>query len=384
MLASWAPGRVNLIGEHTDYNEGWVLPITIARSVAFVGQLNPDPTDFTIRLFSSRYQELATLDATQLPTDADAQRVPHWARYVAGAVAVLRQRGIAVPGFRAAIDGDVPAGGGMSSSAALLIATLTWFNNVLGLDQPPLELARIGQQAEALGSGVQVGILDQAASVLGKPGRAVLIDCRSLTYQYIPFTLNGVSFLMCDTGVARALAESGYNERRAQCEIAVHSFADAMRAEGDTRAMRSLRDVTWRDFLRLAGHIPEPARWRARHVLLENQRTLDAAEALRKGDATAFGDLILQSHASLRDDYVVSCPELDAVVEIATAVPGALGARLVGAGFGGAALIVAQTSAVAAIKDALHERYPLRTGKQATIFEVVPDGGPGTATIVAV
>ncbi|HEX8996098.1 MAG TPA: galactokinase [Ktedonobacterales bacterium] len=381
LLASWAHGRVNLIGEHTDYNDGWVLPVTIARAIAFVGQLSADPDDTTIRLFSLRYRQVVELDATRLPTAAMPQDAPGWARYVAGAVAVLRERGFPIGGFSAAIDGDIPVGGGLSSSAALLIAVLGWLNQALHLELPPLELARIAQQAETLGSGVRVGILDQAASALGKPGHAILIDCRSLEYLYIPFLLPNTRFLMCDTGVERALAQSGYNERRAQCEEAVQALAAAMQSEGDTRPIRALRDVTWHDFLRLAGHIPEPARRRARHVVRENQRTLDAVETLRAGDAHAFGDLVLQSHASLRDDYAVSCPELDAVVEIATAIPGALGARMVGAGFGGGALIVAQADAVPAIQDALHAHYPIRTGKQPAIFEVIPDGGPGTALV---
>ncbi len=381
LLASWAPGRVNLIGEHTDYNEGWVLPMTIARVMAFVGQLHTDPADAMIRLYASQYQEVVTFDVASLSTTATTQTLPRWARYIAGAVAVLQHRGVRIRGFSAAIDGDIPVGGGMSSSAAMLIATLTWLNEALQLDLLPLELARIGQQAERQGAGVQVGMLDQAASVLGKPGHAVLIDCRSLAYDYIPLNLQGVCFLLCDTGVERSLAESGYNERRAQCEISVQAFATALLAEGDPRSIAALRDVTQHDFLRLAGHIPEPARWRARHVLLENQRTLDAAEALRQGDAQTLGDLLLQSHASLRDDYAVSCAELDAVVEIATTLPGTLGARLMGAGFGGGTLIIAQTSAVHAINHALQEQYPIRTGKQPTIFEVVPAGGPGTTLI---
>jgi galactokinase len=374
---------VNLIGEHTDYNDGWVLPITVARAIAFVGQLNPDAHDTTIRLFSSRYQETVTFDAMRLPCAADPQNIPGWARYVAGAVGALHAHGIPTRGFSAALDGDIPGSGGMSSSAALLIAALTWFNSALRLDLAPLDLAKIGQQAETLGSGVQVGILDQAASVLGRPGHATLIDCRSMEYEYIPFDLKDTRFLICDTAVERTLASSGYNERRAQCEAAIEALQAALRAEGDLRELRALRDVTWHDYLRLAGHIPEPDRWRARHVVLENQRVLGAVAALRAGDAPRFGELILQSHASLRDDYAVSCPELDAVVEIATAVPGALGARLIGAGFGGAAMIVAQSNSAENIQATLQTQYPARTGKQPTIFEAIPDGGPGTAVITS-
>jgi len=381
MLAAWAPGRVNLIGEHTDYNDGYVLPVAIKQVVAFVGQMGTDPMDTQVHLYSVHHNEQASFDIRHLPDASDTQQVSLWARYISGVLAVLQESGVTLRGFSAVIAGDVPLGGGMSSSAALLIASLTWLDAAFALHKTALELAHLGQQSETRGSGVRVGILDHAASVLGKPGQAVLIDCRSLATTYVPFQLANVELLICETGVERSLATSKYNERRAECEEAVRALASAMHNEGQVQTPHALRDITEQDLLRLGGHIDQPARQRARHVITENQRTLDAVEALHNDDAQRFGDLILRSHASLRDDYAVSCPELDAVVEIATAVPGALGARLVGAGFGGGALIVAESAAIPAIEAALYEQYPARSHRQPTIYRVAAAGGPGTAIV---
>lgn len=378
LLAGWAPGRVNLIGEHTDYNAGWVLPIATERVVALVGQRR---TDDAVRLYSRHHREIASFSLAQLPDARDKRGAPLWARYIAGVLGQAGEQGLVLGGFSAAIAGDVPLGGGMSSSAALIIATLTWLKQAFGWSVEPLELARIGQRAETRGSGVRVGILDQAASVLGQPGIATLIDCRDLSVRAIPFRLPDVGLLICETGVERSLATTGYNQRVAECEAATAAFAAALRAEGDPRPVQALRDITQLDYLRLAGQLPEPARQRARHIISENARTLAAADALLASDAVTFGRLVLESHASLRDDYAVSCPELDVVVEIAMRVPGALGARLVGAGFGGGALIVARQEALDPIAARLQLDYSARTGRTPTIHRVVPAGGPGSATL---
>jgi galactokinase len=380
LSASWAPGRVNLIGEHTDYNDGWVLPIAIERTVAMVGHLS-EAEATTVRLYSVHHQAEATFDLARLPTAQEPQDVPLWARYVAGVLGELHEAGVPLHGFTAAIAGDVPLGGGMSSSAALIVATLTWLNAALQLNQAPLALARMGQRAETRGSGVRVGILDHAASALGQPGQALLIDCRSLNVQFIPFNLPEVALLVCETGVERSLAATGYNDRRAECEAATKLFADLLAQEGDPRAIRALRDLTERDYRRLGGHLPQPLRSRARHVISEDMRTLLAASILRMGETELFGNLLLESHASLRDDYAVSCAELDAVVEIATRSAGSLGARLMGAGFGGSALILAPLDRVDDIIGDLRLLYPQRTGREPTLHRLSPSGGPGTATL---
>ncbi len=381
LLAGWAPGRVNLIGEHTDYNEGFVLPIAIERVVAMVGQRH-QPDDQRITLYSVHHDEMATFTLDQVPDASHPGDTPLWARYVAGVVGELRDHGLPIGGFSSAIAGDVPLGAGMSSSAALIVAALTWIRAAFGANgQAPLALARIGQAAETRGSGVRVGILDQAASILGQRDHATLIDCRDLTYRSIPFHLPDIGLLICETGVQRSLTSSAYNQRVAECGIASDAFAEALRAEGNGRMVRSLRDIDWHTYLRLAGAVPAPARQRARHVISENARTLAAVAALEGGDAAAFGGYILESHASLRDDYAVSCPELDAVVAIATSVPGVLGARLVGAGFGGGALIVARNAALEPLMEHLRIEYPHRTGLTPLMHLVTPADGPGVVEL---
>jgi galactokinase len=396
LLAAWAPGRVNLIGEHTDYNEGYVLPIAIEKVVAVAGQVRwaadlPEASS-TVYLYSHHHDQIATLRLDQLPSSAGPAGQPLWALYVAGVLGELLSAGIRLPGFSASIAGDVPTGQGLSSSAALVMACLTWLNEALDLRIPPLDLARLGQRSEERGTGVRVGILDHAASILGRPGRAVLIDCRSLAYQSIPCDLPEVSLLICDSGVERSLATSAYNERRHECEIALQALVSALVAESrqaggqvdgpdQYQPPTALRDISRHDLQRLAGHIPLPARLRAWHVVTENLRTLAAVEALQSQDARRLGELILASHASLRDQYAVSSNELDTLVQISTQPPGAYGARLVGAGFGGGVLIVAPESLEGQIRERLEFQYLRRSGRRAEIMRIRPAGGPGVASI---
>ncbi len=380
LLAAWAPGRVNLIGEHTDYNDGYVMPVAIERVVALAGQLSPDPADRSVRLYSAHHEESATLPLDQLPSAEEPAGQPLWALYVAGALGELAREGVTLQPFSAAIAGDVPTGHGLSSSAALVMATLVWLEAALQLRHGPLELARLGQLAETRGTGVRVGILDHAASILGRPDHALLIDCRSLVYQHIPFDLPEVSLLVCDSGVERSLVTSAYNQRRHECETAVAALQQAAAGEG-MEPPGALRDVSKHQLRRLGGCIPLPARQRAWHVVGENERTLSAAEALREHDVHRFGELILASHASLRDNYAVSSSELDTLVQLATEAPGAYGARVVGAGFGGGVLIVAPQRLQAQISERLYARYPARSGRQPEIITIRPAGGPGHATI---
>jgi len=260
------------------------------------------------------------------------------------------------------------------------MATLLWLNATLPLDFEPLELASIGQRAETRGTGVRVGILDHAASVLSRPDHAMLIDCRSLTFEPIPFELPEVSLLICDSGVERSLATSAYNQRRLECEAAVTAVATTLAGE-EERSVSALRDVTSHDLLRLGGRIPRPARQRAWHVVTENRRVQEAVAALRQHDARSFGALVLASHASLRDNYEVSSTELDTLVELATQSPGAYGARLVGAGFGGGVLIVTPKSVQDEVIARLQTRYPARTGRQPEIYPIRAAGGSGSMPV---
>jgi len=378
LTLAWAPGRVNLIGEHTDYNDGWVLPVAVDRLTALAGRAR---SDGAVRLFSSHHQATASFALEGLAPDNAARRgvaLPGWARYPLGVAAEMQGAGYPLVGADAAIAGDVPLGAGMSSSAALEVCAATFFAALAGLKLEPLQIARIGQLAEHHAIGVRVGILDQAASCLGRAGQAILLDCRSLAYDSIPFNLPDVALVVCDSGVRRELAASAYNERRRQCEEAADLLARALAAEGVTQPVTALRDVAPDAFARHESELPEPLRRRARHVISENARVQQAADALRGGDAVRFGTLLSASHASLRDDYEVSSPELDAVVEIASQTPGVLGARLTGAGFGGCALALAHSDALDPLRAALAREYPARTGRSATLYACAVGNGSGS------
>jgi len=377
IAVAWAPGRVNLIGEHTDYNDGYVLPLAVDRYVALACRTAIHGG--TTTCFSVHHQRAASFGASRSALgDPRRRRLPLFARYIRGVLAELA----ALPGaprlppaFDAAIAGDVPVGGGMSSSAALSVAVATLAAALGGPALDPLATAALCQRAEQQSAGVRVGIMDQAASCLGRPGVALFLDCRTLAYEHVPLALPGVALAVFDTGVPRSLAAVGFNERRAECEAAVARLASAILAEQPARAVSALRDVTLDDLTRHGPSLPDPLRRRARHVVTENARVGAAVEALRAADAPRLGALLDASHASLRDDYQVSCAELDEAVAIARAVPGVLGARLMGAGFGGGALLLAREAALPALDAALASLYPARTGRVGALHVCRSTGG---------
>lgn len=383
IAVAWASGRVNLIGEHTDYNDGWALPVAVDRVVAVAGRPHPTAQSHAPTVLYSVHhgqRRALRLDEATAGAGGGAGGGPRWLR-IARAVhqQVAREGGVAaaeLPLYRAAIAGNVPVGGGMSSSAAYEVALATFLAALGGPRFPPMTTARLCQQAEQLGAGVRVGIMDQAASCLGRAGHAILLDCRSLAYEYIPFNLPGVALAVFDTRVSRSLAGTAYNERRAQCAEAVGLLAAAIQRDAPERAVRSLRDITPDDLARYADTLPDVLRCRARHVVSENLRVLDAVDALRVGDGERLGRLLSASHASLRDDYVVSGPELDAVVEIAGGVPGVLGARMMGAGFGGSALILARYEALPALEATLPLAYERATRRAGALHVCHIRGGP--------
>jgi galactokinase len=304
-----APGRVNLIGEHTDYNGGFVLPCAIDRRVAMaIGYGDA-------QLYSADFRERRTLLR---------KREGSWADYPSGIVSVMKERGYDIPPFRGAFAGDVPLGSGLSSSAAIEAATALALDELLHFGIAKKDLAVLCQRAENTFVGVNSGIMDQYASLLCQVGTALLIDSRSLEAEPVPIDLERIdlTLLVCDTRVSRELGATGYNERRQACEHAAN-----------TLGVRELRDAHYQDLEKLSGE----ERKRARHVITENARVLEAVQALQRQDFGAFGRLLYASHRSLRDDYEVSTPELDAFVEIAVQ-SSALGARLTGAGFGGCAI----------------------------------------------
>ncbi len=382
LTVAWAPGRVNLIGEHTDYNDGLVLPVAVDRTVALVGRVLPRPYAL---LYSAHHDSFARFSTTPdaLRQPLVRRRVSLWTKYVRGVLTELSLASTASdpPGFAAAIAGNVPVGGGMSSSAALDVAVATFAAALGGPSLPPLDTAALCQRAEQRGAGVRVGILDPAASCLGRAGYALLLDCRTLAYEHIPVRLANIALAVYDTGVPRSLAGTEYNARREECERATALLAGEITRDAPERAVTSLRDVTEADLATYGATLPDTLLRRARHVVTENARVRQAAEALRRGDLAALGRLLYASHASLRDDYAVSCPELDTVVEIARTVPGVAGARMTGAGFGGSALILAHADSLPTLEATLAHEYPRRTRRQGRLHVCQIADGPGHETV---
>jgi galactokinase len=339
-----APGRVNLIGEHTDYNGGYVLPCAIDRRTAVALGRGDGP------LYSADFDDARPRAGTREGMWADYPRSVAWA---------LAEAGMAPPAFQAAFAGDVPQGVGLSSSAAIEAATILALDALGALGLRRTALAQLCQRAENQFVGVRSGIMDQYASLLGQAGHALLVDCRSLASEAVPLDLAGagLSLLVCDTGVKRGLAATGYNDRRATCERAAARLG-----------LPRLRDATVADLTRLDGE----ELLRARHVVSENARVLAAVAALRQRDFATFGALMYASHASLRDDYAVSTPELDSVVETARAL-GAPGARLTGAGFGGCAIALAADPA--ALERTITGTFAARGYQTPTCYVFAPAAG---------
>jgi galactokinase len=356
-----APGRVNLIGEHTDYNEGFVLPIAIDRAISIA--LVPT-TDRRVTLTLAEDGDHAEFDL-----DAIGPRRGAWIDYVAGTAWAMQAEGLPVRGFRGLLASDLPREAGLSSSAALELASALALSPA---EEPPVDrmaLARLAQRAENDHVGVQCGLMDQFASSQGVEGAALLLDCRSLAFRAVPVRLDAVALVVSHSGSSRSLDGSAYNERRAQCEAAVTRIARSH------PAVRSLRDVPPALLDQVAGDLDPVLARRARHVVEENERVLKAAAALESGDHEKAGRLFSASHASLRDLYEVSSPELDALVEIAEHVPGVYGSRLTGAGFGGCTVTLVRREAIGELTDAIHDRYPARTGLTPLVFIVRPAEG---------
>ena len=387
---AWAPGRVNLIGEHTDYNEGFVLPIAVDRVAALAGRRR---NDGIVRLWSMQFEEYAQFSVEGLPEtfDRELRKLPNWARYVLGIAAELATASLPLSGCDAVLSGDVPLGGGMSSSAALEVATTHYFAwlsqgrftiGAQGATMTPMNVAALCQRAEHIASGLRSGILDQAASCLGQPEKAVLIDCRSLEYRYLPFDEADLSLVVLDTSVRRELANSGYNERRRQCEEAVALLRELIllhEPEGKGQQITALRDITQEQFDIYKQDLPEVLRRRAGYIIAENARVLQVADLLETGNVEAIGPILWQGHAGLRDDYEVSSKELDVLVDIAHSVPGVLGGRMMGGGFGGCTINLVRNSAIEALWQAVKQHYPERTGREASIEICHAAGGPGYA-----
>ncbi len=338
MMRVRAPGRVNLIGEHTDYNDGFVLPVAIDREIHLHAQPRPD---HLCLLYSETLDEQIELPLdTLLETPPDA--LPEgWTRYVAGvAVMLMRHTGRMLTGVEGVVSSTLPTGAGLSSSAALEAVFATLWNTLDHLQLDGWTLARLCQQAEHEYAGVHCGIMDQAASLLTQQGNALFIDTRTLQTRHVPLPPQWL-VVVADTGKPRTLSGSEYNQRRQECQQAVEAFRLAL-GEG----IGALRDVSPDVAMLYLPLLPEPSRRRARHVMSENARVLAFLDALAHADAQRVRQLMLASHASLRDDYEVSCPELDAMVSACLDAPGCIGVRLTGAGFGGACVALVERAQV--------------------------------------
>jgi len=364
-LAAIAPGRVNLIGEHTDYNDGFVLPMTIERQTLFLGE----PTeDQEVNLHS-----LTTGESASFSLRGGVQRGdPAWSNYVRGVVAGFQALKVSLTGFNAVIDSNVPLGGGLSSSAALEVSAATFLEALTGHRLELVQKALLCQQAEHEFAGVPCGIMDQFVAVMGKKDHLLLLDCRSRTTELVPLPDPTVALLVINTNVRHKLADGEYAARRAQCEQAAR-----------TLKVKALRDVTLEQLQSAQAKLDEVDFRRARHVITENERTLLAAETLQAGDWSALGELMYASHHSLRDDYEVSCQELDVVVDAAQSIGsqgGVFGCRMTGGGFGGCAVALVKASEVEHVRRHIMQGYEHATRNIATIFATRPASGAHVLT----
>jgi len=343
-----SPGRVNLIGEHTDYNDGFVLPIAIDREVWIA-----------LRPRDDRRVVVHSLDY-DAPLSFELGPISHagtdWTEYVKGVAWALQEAGHTLKGWEGVMSGEVPRGAGLSSSAAVELAVQRAFATVSGLPWKPSEMALLGQRVENKWIGVNSGIMDQMIVAGGRQNHALLIDCRSLALEPVPVPAGAVVVVL-DTGTRRGLVDSAYNERRSQCEEAARFFG-----------VKALRDVDARTFAARENELDPLVRRRARHVITENDRTVEASKAMRAGDLTRLGQLMDASHASLRDDFEVTNDALNTIVTLARAQPGCFGARMTGAGFGGCAVALVSPEQSEAFVRSVNEKYKQATGNTSQCY----------------
>jgi len=357
-----APGRVNLIGEHTDYNDGFVLPAAIDKAIWLAIGLNKIGC---IRLFSADMNEEYEVE---LSSDLKKSGLG-WPDYVLGVVDQLRKHGMNSVGFDCVFGGNVPIGAGLSSSAALEGGVLYGLAELNDWGISPMKMAQIAQKAENEFVGVQCGIMDQFASLNGKEAHALKLDCRSLEFEKVPFRDPDFKIVLCDTGVRRELAGSEYNVRRSQCEKGVSIIQKAY------PEVKKLRDVSLEMLEEHRDKLDPVVFKRCEFVIEENQRVLDACDDLLKDNINAFGEKMYGSHHGLQHKYEVSCNELDLLVEIAKEVDGVIGSRMMGGGFGGCTINLVRTDAVEPFKDIVHKRYREEKGKDTEIYETTISDG---------
>lgn len=350
-----APGRVNLIGEHTDYNDGFVMPFAIDRAAVVACSAREDRM---LEAVAFDMNETATVDLEAAP---QKQR-KNWIDYVEGTARMAEEAFGKLSGANLLITSDVPIGSGLSSSAALETSVGFALLSLSGIDLEREKLAFAAQKAEHEYAGTKSGIMDQFASSFCRKGNAMLLDCRSLERKHIQFETPEFTTVVCDTGVKHSLASSEYNKRREECEEGVRILGETL------RNVKALRDVTLDDLEKNRNSLPEVIYRRCRHVITENERTLRAAEYFRRHDVAAAGRLMFESHNSLRDDYEVSCAELDKLVELASSAGGVLGARMTGGGFGGCTVNLVSWDRQGAFREAVASGYSKEFGNEPEIY----------------
>lgn len=364
----FAPGRINLIGEHTDYNGGHVFPCAITFGTYGLVKKREDDV---IRVYSLNFEEVGIVT---FPVTDDAYEASHdWANYVKGVVTLLRKDGHDINGFDFLLAGNIPNGAGLSSSASLELVTAYMLNEVYGLGLERLDLVRLGQRVENTFIGVNSGIMDQFAIGMGKAGQAMLLDCETLHHDYAPISLDGYDIVIMNTNKRRELADSKYNERRRECDTALGLIQPKHEVD-------ALGQLSMDAFEQVAIDLPETLRKRARHAVSENERTKLAYTALQEGRLETFGQLMNASHASLRDDYEVTGLELDTLVAAAQGCDGVIGARMTGAGFGGCAIAIVRQDKTEAMIQETSDRYVATIGYAPTCY--IASVGDGVRELV--
>ena len=363
----FAPGRVNLIGEHTDYNGGHVFPCALTIGTYAAARKREDDK---LRLYSMNFEKLGVIESSIIGLKPEKEA--EWTNYPKGVMWAFEKRGFKMPnGLDIVLNGNIPNGSGLSSSASLEVLTGFILRDLFGFDVTNIDLALIGQYAENNFNGMNCGIMDQFASAMGKKDNAIFLNTADLTYEYAPIVLDGAKVVVTNSNVKHKLVDSSYNTRRSECEQALKELQTVV-------DIKTLGDLTEEEFEKHKSAIKDEVRTRrAKHAVYENQRAIRAVTALKKNDAKLFGELMNASHVSLRDDYEVSCSEVDVLVEEAWKIPGVIGSRITGAGFGGCTVSIVKDEAIDEFKEKLGTAYKERVGKEADFYVVEIGDGPG-------
>ena len=358
-----APGRVNLIGEHTDYNDGFVLPMAIEKEIVMLGQLR---NDRLVQVFDLGYKVKIKFSLDRLyPSKKDA-----WTNYLMGVMDEIQKTGHPLQGANLIFISNIPQRAGLSSSAALEVVTALTATKLNLLEIKPVKIAHLCRRAENNFVGVACGIMDQYVSCLGKKNHALFINCRINDYELVPFKDQNYQIVICNSKIQRGLVNSEYNKRREECKTAAEFFNHKLKRE-----IRALRDITIDEYRKYQGELPKVIARRARHVISENYRVQIGVQALREGNFSTFGQLMIESHQSLRDDYEVSCTELDLLVDLALKQEGVLGARMTGAGFGGCTVNLLRREYIDAFEKTIKQGYKKITGILPDIYVTPPAEG---------